>query len=74
MCSTLISKGLMKIILSALDSFEMLHRTALIGALTHNGDDMCLSYIEANFLEFSRLSNEMISTRFWVSKFSAESD
>ncbi len=39
-----ISKGLMKVTLSALDSFEMLHRTALIGALTHNGESMNLSY------------------------------
>lgn len=31
-----ISKGLMKVVLSALDSFEVLHGKALIGAVAHN--------------------------------------
>lgn len=72
-----ISKGLMKVVLSALDSFEMQRRKALIGAPTHSEREREREYesiIHISRSEFSRLSQEVISTRFWVSKFFAESD
>lgn len=62
-----ISKGLMKVMLSALDSFEMPLRIALIGALTPNGEEYEPIVHISRFVKFSRLSKKMISTRFWVS-------
>lgn len=65
-----ISKGLMKVVLSALDSLEVLHRKALIGAVTHNSRE----YEPFKHTSRVSLSYRMISTRSGVSEFSAESD